>query len=288
MSRSRQEDLDELRARLPPIRVSLTTIRSRLARLPAVLDSLDAQSLSPRGILLAISEEPYALDEGITLAHFPRRVLAMAETGRLEIVFAANIGPYRKLLPALARHGRREHLIVTADDDTIYPPRWLELLARTYAEARCVVAHRCRAMTVQDRAFTPYRTWPRLPVSQEAYGEVRPEAIPLFTLPTGVRGVLYNTRFFDDPALMERLRAAAPLQDDLGFKAMMLARGIGTVPVRGTTPELLGAGFETQKQPLGALFGVNKRENDHSWARLVALLEAEGRWRLADHLQLAA
>lgn len=276
--------LSDLCARLPPIRISLTTIRSRLPRLPDVLQSLRDQSLQARSIFLAISEEPFALDEGITLAHLPRRILAMAEAGWLEIHFGPNTGPYRKLLPALHRYGAQEQLIATADDDTIYPHGWLEALIRTYAKTRQVVAHRCRAMTVQDGRFTSYRSWPRLPVPADTYGSVRPEAIPLLTLPTGVRGVLYNSLFFNDTALMKRLAEAAPLQDDLGFKAMMLCRGIGTVVAAPSASEELRGSFITPKQPLGSLISGNKTANDESWARLVSLMETEGLWRLSDVL----
>ncbi len=152
------------------------------------------------------------------------------------------------------------------------------------ARQRCVVAHRCRAMTVKNGQFVPYREWPNLRLSEAAFGPVKPSARPLLTLPTGVRGVLYHSGFFEDAALLARLASLAPLQDDLAFKAMMLCRGIGTVLASRDGLEEMDWQFDTPKQPPDGLFRHNRTANDEAWARILAMLESEGRWRLADHL----
>jgi len=270
---------------LPPVIVALTAISSRVAQLDRVIDSLLRQSIPPAKILLAVSEEPYMLDEGVRLEMLPARLTELAIAGRLDILFVPNTGPYRKLLPALRRYAGQERLIATADDDTVYPPHWLENMVETYRKKPAVVAYRCRAMPVIAGRFLPYSQWRMLPAGPEAFAEVPPAMHPLFTLPTGVRGVLYNSAFFPDLALLERLRQAAPRQDDLAFKAAAMVAGIPVAIVEAETG-VAAPRFGSVQIAGETLFQQNKKHNDRAWSNIMALLEAEGLFNLVALLGL--
>lgn len=267
---------------LPPVTISLTAIRSRIHRLEAVIQSLRAQTVRPGAIFLSISEEPFALDEGIPLSLLPEGLRRMVELGELNLLFVPNTGPYRKLMPILERAGGREFLVATADDDTLYPPDWLEGLVRTYDETRSVVAYRCRAMRVSGGRFAPYHQWHRMPVDKEAFGEVPQAQQGLFTLPTGVHGVFYNTRFFPDLDLLQRLQKIAPLQDDLTFRAATMCHGIAAVRVTEAGVFKASGKFRNAGADSETLFSANKSDNNQAWLAIMELLQVQG------HLDIGA
>lgn len=272
---------------MPPITVSLTSISSRIDQLDRVIASLLAQSLLPDRIMLVLSNEPFLLDKGVREDMLSPALRQLAANGALDIIFDANTGPYRKLLPALRRHAGEQRLIVTADDDIIYPPHWLSGLLETHRRHGCIVAYRCRAIAVEAGRFLPYSRWRLIPGEGDAFGEVPPHLHGLFTIGTGVRGILYDSRFFTDLPLLDELRALAPRQDDLAFKAATMCAGIRTVLVDD----------DQLRQPFGSrralgtvtaesdtLFHLNKKQNDGAWARLMTHLEARGLFRLGEAL----
>jgi hypothetical protein len=201
----------------------------------------------------------------------------MVELGELNLLFVPNTGPYRKLMPILERAGGREFLVATADDDTLYPPDWLEGLVRTYDAARCVVAYRCRAMRIIGGRFAPYLQWHNLPVKNVAFGEVPQARQGLFTLPTGVHGVLYNTRFFPDLDLLQRLQTVAPLQDDLSFRAATMCHGIAAVRVADAGVFEASGKFRNAGTGSESLFSANKSDNNQAWSEIMDILHVEGR-----------
>jgi hypothetical protein len=262
---------------LLPVTISLTAIRSRIHRLEAVIQSLRAQTVQPGAIFLSLSEDAFALDEGVPLSLLPEGLRRMVELGQLNLLFVPNTGPYRKLLPILERAGGREFLVATADDDTIYPPDWLEGLVRTYDHTRCVVAYRCRAMRVSGGRFAPYHQWHRMPVDKDAFGEVPQTRQGLFTLPTGVHGVLYNSRFFPDFDLLQRLRQIAPLQDDLTFRAATMCHGIKAVRVADAGVFKASGRFRNAGTDSETLFSANKSDNNQAWSAIIEILQVQGR-----------
>nr|WP_256437618.1 glycosyltransferase family A protein [Roseococcus sp. SDR] len=272
---------------MPPLTICLTSIRSRIAHVDRVVHSLLAQTPAPDHIMLVLSQEPYLLDEGVDPDALPPALRQLSAEGRLELVLAPNTGPYRKLLPALHRFAGQERLIVTVDDDIVYPPHWLAGLVETYRRRRCVVAWRCRGIAVAEGRFQPYSRWRLLPAEGDAFGELPPKLHGLFTIGTGFHGVLYDTRFFTDLPLLEELRELAPRQDDLAFKAATMCAGIPTALVESDLPRLsfgrrLGEpGAEAES---GTLFHLNKKQNDGAWGRLMSRLEARGLFRLSDVL----
>ncbi len=271
--------------KLPPLTISLTTISSRIGHVERVIQSLLAQSPRPDHIMLVISREPYLLDAGIAPEMLPEALRQLAAEGALDIVEAENTGSYRKLLPALRRFAGEERLIVTVDDDMIYPSGWLAGLIETYRRHHCVVAYRCRAITVEAGSFQPYSAWPLIPGGADAFAGVPPALHGLLTVATGVRGVLYNSRFFANLALLDELRELAPRQDDLAFKAATMCAGIATVLVDAGPPRgRFGPRLTPQDAKDATLYHRNRRENDAAWARLMDYMRERGLFRLEEML----
>ncbi|EJE0515219.1 glycosyltransferase family A protein, partial [Escherichia coli] len=96
----------------------------------ATLWSLINQNHKPDKIILWISKDAYLLDTGVL--SLPQSVLKLMKIEKnLEIRYVTNIGPYRKIIPAL-REFSEEDILIYADDDVIYSPLWLHELMITF------------------------------------------------------------------------------------------------------------------------------------------------------------
>jgi hypothetical protein len=197
--------------RATPIVVSLTTIPRRLFdKTYLAIATLLNQKFPPDRIVLWISNE---------LKHkpLPSSFDRLVEAG-LEIEYCEDIGPHTKLIHALAAHP--DSIIVTADDDRLYPSNWLGELYASYQRApaniHCQRAHLMH-MIGQEK-LAPYAEWKYL-----APGVMGPSKM-LFI--TGTSGVLYPPRSFSDEIFhVEAFRKLCPTNDDIWFTAMALLNG---------------------------------------------------------------
>lgn len=195
--------------------VCLTTISGRIGQVHLVIGSILSQNPPPARVFLYLSQAPWLLDRGVRDLPDPLRDLAAAD-GRLHIRFVENTGPYRKILPWLAEHGQGGRLVVTADDDTIYPQGWLAGLLAAWKPGLCV-AHSAHPVVVRGGRVAPYRQWLKTPVLSPA----------LLALPIGKDGVLYRAADFP-PEVLEGAEALriAPTGDDLWLRWHLARAGI--------------------------------------------------------------
>ncbi|MEM7237018.1 MAG: glycosyltransferase family A protein [Pseudomonadota bacterium] len=248
------------------VQISLTSISRRLSSLHKTLENLLCQDYEAFDVSLYLSPDPYLLDDGVSVLSDEIDELKRRWPDRLRVAYTMNSGPYRKLLPALARAGLSDTLIATADDDTLYPDDWLSCLVDRYERHRCIIAYRGHEILFRDGGFQPYRRW--MTHKSQASSGMR-------LLPTGKDGVLYNSRFFH-PAVhnLTEARRIAPTTDDLWWKWHSAAVG---VPVHllhpdyttGTLPEVSWGGSLYDNFNMAG-------END----RVIARLEEYGRDRL--------
>jgi hypothetical protein len=207
----------------PP--VTLTAISGRLASLPAVLESLRQQTYRPERVHLHLSHEPHLLDQGV--ADNEPLLEEITADGWVQLHWVANSGPYRKIVPFLQTggygQGKEHDLFITVDDDTLYPPRFIEYLVRHHARHGCVVAHRGRRIRLAEAAtagspFLPYANW------HDGVREPR-----LANLPTGQSGVLYRRSWFPEDLELEAALALAPSHDDLWLRWLTARQGVEAV-----------------------------------------------------------
>jgi len=258
----------------PTLIVSMISIKSRLPTLSLVISSILKQSRQPDRFILNISADAYLKDDGIPETALPSQIMSYREAGLLEINYVENTGPYRKLLPTLRKEWDSNCVIVTADDDTLYPAHWLDELYQTFLARRTIVAYRCTQIAMENGAPRPYLDW----VKPYANDEVKDEYKDVFRFPTGKDGVLYSPAFFTEHVFDLELIRLAPTADDLMFK---LASMVTTTPVIAAPRSLSGSGryaeFPVVLDRPDGLWDINTDgKNDQSLARLLEYLEKMG------------
>jgi hypothetical protein len=272
------------------IHIGLTSIQGREGALLRTLSSLLRQSLAAVDgcveLHLFLSREPYLLDRGF--ARIPlslQRLQRPAQPGRMgfAVHLVPNSGPYRKLLPLIqmlsAEQRAADPLLITADDDTLYPPHWLQRLTEAEQRWRCVVGFRGRRLVIDpDRRILPYGQWLKNDLSL-----LEPS---LQTVPTGKDGICYRLSYLHASVLdLERAIALAGHADDLWFKRSTVLMGVPSVLLHHSFeqqfPELTGrgrrVGGRVRLEEDSSLFlALNKTGgNDRVMARLDADLRRD-------------
>ncbi|MGL5357387.1 MAG: hypothetical protein ACRDAQ_12760, partial [Cetobacterium sp.] len=122
------------------------------------------------------------------------------------------------LIPTLVKYPN--DIVITVDDDVLYPYDLVENMYREYLKDKnCVYFYRGHKMTFdKNNDIQKYDNW---------LGDYQGEEKTLLTLPTGIGGVLYPPKCFDEDIVNETLfMKLAPKADDIWFKAMTLKKNI--------------------------------------------------------------
>jgi hypothetical protein len=194
--------------------VSITTIPERIRLVHLCLDCLLRQSIQPDRIVLWLNECDSPGRPVVMPCRLPENLKRLVARG-LEIRWCKNIGPYCKIIPTLREFP--DAIIVTADDDILYPATWLEELYNTYIEdPSCIPCHRAHLMTRDTSGnVLPYMEW-----DIESPDFAGP-SLDLF--PTGVGGVLYAPHHLNHEVVNEEVFSSiCPKADDVWLKAMSL------------------------------------------------------------------
>lgn len=187
--------------------VSLTTIPERLGSVYWALLTLLNQSLKPERVILWIEKS--------TINDIPKRIRSLINLG-VEIKFTTDLGPHTKLIPALKKNP--DHIIVTADDDILYPEYWLEDLYNSYKTfPEYIHAHRVKKITFSGPFIDPYEFWEVDISSKDA---------SYLNFLTGVGGVLYPPGTLHEEVFnYKNFKNLCPKADDIWFYAMAIKKG---------------------------------------------------------------
>lgn len=254
------------------IYVSLTSIASREAQLRITLKSLCEQNLQdPYEVHVFLSREPFLLDRGWTsLPNWPE-LEASPFRDLLRFHFVPNVGSYRKLHPILDQMLRagQNPVIVTADDDVIYPSNWLRTLVAEHAACGGIVAYRGHTMACDNAGIRRYKEW----ISEPKLG------FSLLNIATGREGVLYRPSHLDSAALdISTALRLAPTADDLWYKmhsllartpVRLLLEGLSNFPDTTTpdNPDTLWRRFNAQDGNDASLRAlINHLQQAHSFS----------------------
>lgn len=122
------------------VTASLTSFPARIEYVHWAIKSLMLQSYKPDRVVLWLSEEQFPDHK------LPAQLTALQENG-LEIYFVPdNLYGHKKHYDAL-RAQKENELVITFDDDIIYPPNSIEKLIKTHKKfPNCVVCNRAQAM----------------------------------------------------------------------------------------------------------------------------------------------
>ncbi|WP_232487161.1 hypothetical protein [Azotobacter chroococcum] len=190
------------------VTVSLTSHSTRTERVYLAIESIAAGLEKPGRLILW-------LDDAGIFAKLPASLQRLQKRG-LEIRLCRNYGPHTKYYPFL-EHEEIEGVLVTADDDSFYPPTWLKRLHESHrATPETVVAYKALCVRITDGRIEPYLNW-RFCLEEEA-------SFRNFAL--GVGGVIYPADF------LRRLKAAGtaftaccPRHDDVWLHATAVRQG---------------------------------------------------------------
>ncbi|MCX2716502.1 class I SAM-dependent methyltransferase [Helicobacter sp. MIT 21-1697] len=194
--------------------VSLTSYPLRIPTLHYTLFSLLTQTHQPHKIVLWLSVEEFPNKE----QDLPQSVLRFMPHG-VEIQWCEdNIKSYKKLIPSLQLYP--EAIIVTCDDDAMYPKDWLAKLYAAYVEnPQYIHCHRAHRVSFDEQGrLLPYMQWE----SCIAHTQTSPSFLIFFT---GLGGVLYPPHCLHKDVLeQQQFLRFAPHQDDIWFWAMALLK----------------------------------------------------------------
>jgi hypothetical protein len=191
-----------------PVVVSLTSHPARIDHVWVTIESLMRQTRKPDRLVLVVTTEEFAG------APLPPSLSGYGGKG-LEIWHRRNLKPHNKY--CYARKEIPGAVIVTADDDIVYPEHWLAGLLEAYARhPRCVHCYRAHPIRLgPGGALLPYNRW----MKTEHVGAGPSHLL----LPTGVSGVLYPPGSLPDLACDDELfMRLSPRNDDLWLHYMTI------------------------------------------------------------------
>lgn len=122
--------------------VSLTSFPERINIVHNAVKSLLLQSYKPDRILLWLAKEQF---EKIKI---PEKLLSLQKVG-LEIRFCEDLKPHKKYYFAMQEQG--DHLLLTYDDDLIFPPDSIEKLIYWHKKyPGCIICNRAQTFPVKE------------------------------------------------------------------------------------------------------------------------------------------
>ncbi|REC94323.1 glycosyltransferase [Kushneria indalinina] len=238
--------------------VSLTTHTARINDVYLTLESLFHQTTDGYSVYLYISQE-----DRKKIGHLPQTLKRLQSRG-LNIIFIENdYRSYNKLIHALEQH--REKLIVTADDDTMYPQNWLDRLIEGHQKhPNCIICHRGHIWSestpgAQEINYNLIKNKNSHIANQPSYK----------LMPTGNSGVLYPPGSLDDIVFNAKLfTELAPTADDIWFKICSLKKGTPCIRINNKNMEFA----PTEASAKSALHEENIKKNGND-RQLKACLE---------------
>lgn len=194
--------------------VSLTSYPVRFPTLHLVLKSILKQTLRPMKIVLY-------LDDWVKIEDVPRRIRRLQKFG-LEIrLVGKNIKPHTKYFYAM--HDFPDTIIVTVDDDQIYPNDMLESLYALHKRySQCVIARRVMRILRDENGQALSNNMWEAECSTVLYPSME-------LLAQGVGGVLYPPNIFDETFSFfneNLIREVCLNADDIWLKFMEMKKQI--------------------------------------------------------------
>lgn len=205
-----------------PVIVSFTTTSERIEKSIPMINSILSQSLKPDQFILNLSLHPYpnSTDEGFAHKKIPPVILEYEKKGILEIHFVRNLGPLKKLGPILQKQWEnKDCMIVTCDDDIIYPSHWLQsLVERSLQYPDHLIATAVHLHRLTTDFITDFSKAPRVRMQRDLKKK-KMQKYNFFHLLTGY-GMLVKPRFFSEAILdFDKFLRFLPFEDDFFVSA---------------------------------------------------------------------
>lgn len=204
--------------------VSLTSYPARIDTVHLTIQTLLRQTVKADKVILYLSYEQFPQRE----KDLPRQLTALTQKG-LSISWCHDLRSYKKLIPALRQYP--EAVIVTADDDILYAPNWLEMLWVSYEKNPLAIhCHRAHEVTFESRRLASYMKW---------NWEIGTNEAGFNTFATSGGGALYPPHsLYKDICDEQKFMSLAPTADDVWFWAMAVMNGTKIKVVENNQSEL--------------------------------------------------
>ncbi len=190
--------------------VSLTTHGARLATVHLAIESIAGGTVLPSRMILWIGEETAS-------SALPESIRRLQRRGLEVEVCEEGFGPHTKYYPYLKSAKTFDLPLVTADDDMIYPPYWLQRLHRSYRKHPDEIScYRAGVVSTKCTTIARYLEWPDCRSRQARFNHFA----------KGVSGVIYPPEF-----LAELKKAGAgfvlccPRADDIWLHVQAIRAG---------------------------------------------------------------
>lgn len=162
---------------------SMTTYPDRFESALIAIKSISNQTKKPHALVVNISEE----DWNSAQIDFIKQVKSTFD-GLIMVEPCINLKPANKIIPTAQKYG--DHVIITFDDDIIYPMDRSERLLQKHEEYKDYpIAFRTRKIMFNKDKLSSYASWS---LSHNTEGPNK------LNFPTAVSGSLYPANFFPE------------------------------------------------------------------------------------------
>ena len=182
--------------------ISLTTYPARIHIVWVTIATLLNQKIKPKRVCLYLAKEQFPNGE----EELPKKLTSLKKRG-LEILFCDDLKSHKKYYYAIKDNP--ENIIITADDDMLYPESMTKELLDAHSKypdtVICEYAHKITLL--EDGEIEEYNKW-------QAYGEDTKPTMGI--LPVGCGGVLYPPHVLDERIFDKGNAFRILFCDDLG------------------------------------------------------------------------
>lgn len=237
----------------PKVILSLTSYPARIRTVHRTIQTLLQQSYCPDRVILWLADSQFPRG----MYDLPKELISLRNQG-LEIQWTKDLRSYKKLIPALKLYP--QDIIVTVDDDILYPNDWLDNLVKAYEKnPTCIHAGRVHGIEfLNPQKLAPYDKWCM---------EIANGTSSYRNFFTGCGGCLYPPNSLHRDVLNEEVfMKLCPNGDDIWFWAMAVLSG--TKVCSPTNRMKLEYVEGTQKCALW-INNINNGENDFALARVI-------------------
>lgn len=205
--------------------VSLTTIPSRITSSLFVVRLMMNQTVRPNEIHLYLGKDKFQKE------NLPDEIKNQTKIG-LKIKFVEDIGPHTKYFYAI--HENPEAIVITVDDDILYPLNLIETLLECYYKypraVSCIRAHEIKFDCNYE--LLPYNSW-----VNKVSGRTAPSHK---LLATGVGGVLYPANILPEETFdIDAINRDCLKADDIWLKFMEWRKRVPVVKAQKKRGKLL-------------------------------------------------
>lgn len=227
------------------ILISLTTYPARINSVYLAIYSILNQTIKPNKIILTLIKEEFPNGE----ANLPKNLLSLKKKG-LEILWASdNLRPHNKYFYSMQKFHKA--LIITIDDDILYPSNTIEKLIKCYRKfPKAISALHTDKFFYNNNRLGDY--------SKAIIGYTNEINIPKFDLlAEGFAGVLYPPSILPPETFNKDLiQRCAPIADDIWLKCIELKYNIPVVCANAKHHVTVLTKYQTN-----ALFIQNREKN---------------------------